>query len=604
MADLTSDLRNLATMADGLVTEGSPSPKGSSHIVKDLLLERDFLTLMDIVKRNGGKNQSSASEIVLGMSPRASIGVQSEVPTPSSFVEAMGGLCWRRALPLFIRSTATNVEIELPVPANATNPNVWTSLGSASYAPENDALIWKIKSFLGGKEYMLRAEYTLPSITSEDAAPERKASIRVKFEIPYFVVSGIQTKVRYLKIIEKSGYQALPCVRYITMAGEYASFGPEYAYPQGVYNPHMGQHYLQIYGVPSTVNTNIVPYGQMGHPLSGNHGYPTIQVYVTPGRNYRHYYHNSSTIPCRIFVMQISSFSSLLGRTQISSLKMILDFYQVFSQDKSIYEAMENAFITIYVRKIPVETAKNLLHFAIDSNIGDLAALEFIVGALVSKGDITTSTVLIDTDHCYCVILNADGGVAFPSEKTAQDCSSSDISSLKINTGSGKTEKTKVKIKMVIELLEGIHFVSSVEAISLGAQAGIHPWIIYDIISNAAGNSWVFKNHWLDESIMPDGFLSNLKGIVLDMAKSCTFPLPLLAVAFQHLIAGSSHGHGNDGDDTLIKAWEKVYGVNITNAVNMLSLLICYSSGSAVMLLLLLRCCGDAAVMVFVTIRV
>ncbi|KAI8029773.1 hypothetical protein LOK49_LG01G01532 [Camellia lanceoleosa] len=53
--------------------------------------------------------------------------------------------------------------------------------------------------------------------------------------------------------------------------------------------------------------------------------------------------------------------------------------------------------------------------------------------------------VLTDTDHCYCVILNADGGAAFPSEKTAQDCSSSDISSLKINTSSGKTEKTKVK---------------------------------------------------------------------------------------------------------------------------------------------------------------
>ncbi|KAI7987114.1 hypothetical protein LOK49_LG13G01818 [Camellia lanceoleosa] len=48
-----------------------------------------------------------------------------------------------------------------------------------------------------------------------------------------------------------------------------------------------------------------------------------------------------------------------------------------------------------------------------------------------------------DTDHCYCVILNADGGAAFPSEKTAQDYSSSDISSMKINTGSGKTEKTK-----------------------------------------------------------------------------------------------------------------------------------------------------------------
>ncbi|KAI7998592.1 Protein ILITYHIA [Camellia lanceoleosa] len=154
-------------MVDGLVTEGSPSPKGSSHIVKDLLLERDLLTLMDM-KRNGGKNQSSASEIVLGMSPRASIGVQSKAPTPSSLSKLwvvsvprsetllsnksfVLGEKWCRALPLFIRSTATNVEIELPVPIDATNPNVRTSLGSASYAPENDALIWKIKSFPGGK---------------------------------------------------------------------------------------------------------------------------------------------------------------------------------------------------------------------------------------------------------------------------------------------------------------------------------------------------------------------------------------------------------------------------------------------------------------------
>ncbi|XP_059668330.1 condensin-1 complex subunit CAP-D2 [Cornus florida] len=64
-----------------------------------------------------------------------------------------------------------------------------------------------------------------------------------------------------------------------------------------------------------------------------------------------------------------------------------------FSQDKSIYEAVENAFITIYIRKHAVETAKNLLNLAIDSNIGDLAALEFMVGALVSKGDITASMI-------------------------------------------------------------------------------------------------------------------------------------------------------------------------------------------------------------------
>ncbi|BBG94044.1 Clathrin adaptor complexes medium subunit family protein [Prunus dulcis] len=100
------------------------------------------------------------------------------------------------------RSTATNVEIEVPHMHRKVM-----------------RLSAKIRSFPGGKEYMLRAEFRLPSITAEEATPERKAPIRVKFEIPYFTVSGIQ--VRYLKIIEKSGYQALPWVRYITMAGEY-----------------------------------------------------------------------------------------------------------------------------------------------------------------------------------------------------------------------------------------------------------------------------------------------------------------------------------------------------------------------------------------------
>ncbi|XP_070004620.1 AP-1 complex subunit mu-2-like isoform X1 [Nicotiana tabacum] len=117
------------------------------------------------------------------------------------------------------RSTAMNVEIELPVPSDAMNPNIRTSMGYATYAPERDAVVWKIKSFPGNKEYMLRAEFRLPSVISEDTPPDRKAPIRVKFEIPYFTVSGIQ--VRYLKIIEKSGYQALPWVRYKTMAGEY-----------------------------------------------------------------------------------------------------------------------------------------------------------------------------------------------------------------------------------------------------------------------------------------------------------------------------------------------------------------------------------------------
>jgi len=115
------------------------------------------------------------------------------------------------------RSTANNVEIIIPVPADADSPKFKTSIGSARYTPEVNSVVWTIKSFPGGKEYLMRAHFGLPSVTSDEI--EGKPPIHVKFEIPYFTTSGIQ--VRYLKIIEKSGYQALPWVRYITQNGDY-----------------------------------------------------------------------------------------------------------------------------------------------------------------------------------------------------------------------------------------------------------------------------------------------------------------------------------------------------------------------------------------------
>ena len=83
----------------------------------------------------------------------------------------------------------------------------------------------------------MKAQFFLPSVDGN--LIEGKPPISVKFEIPYFTTSGIQVtfpwfelkrqiiasfqkcEVRYLKIIEKSGYQALPWVRYITQNGDY-----------------------------------------------------------------------------------------------------------------------------------------------------------------------------------------------------------------------------------------------------------------------------------------------------------------------------------------------------------------------------------------------
>ncbi|PKI44179.1 hypothetical protein CRG98_035416, partial [Punica granatum] len=131
------------------------------------------------------------------------------------------------------------------------------------------------------------------------------------------------------------------------------------------------------------------------------------------------------------------------------------------------------------------------------------------------------------------------------------------------------------KTKLVNELLEAIHLVASVEAISMGCKASVHPWIIYDIISNAAGNSWVFKNHvphllrgLHTKNNFLDPVIQNL-GAVLDVAKTHSFPLPLLAVAHQQLVLAHSHQDEVDGDLPVIKIWEKVFGVDITSAANM-----------------------------------
>ena len=46
--------------------------------------------------------------------------------------------------------------------------------------------------FSGGKEYLLSAHFSLPSVVSEEL--EGRPPIKVKFEIPYFTTSGIQVR--------------------------------------------------------------------------------------------------------------------------------------------------------------------------------------------------------------------------------------------------------------------------------------------------------------------------------------------------------------------------------------------------------------------------
>jgi len=114
-------------------------------------------------------------------------------------------------------------------------------------------------------------------------------------------------------------------------------------------------------------------------------------------------------------------------------------------------------------------------------------------------------------------------------------------------------------VKIVNQLLAGVHIAAAAEAMALGIRAGADPAALYDVITHSAGNSWMFENrmaHVLAGDYTPlsavDIFVKDL-GIVLDTARARKFPLPLAATAHQMFMQASSAGHGREDDAAVIK---------------------------------------------------
>ena len=115
------------------------------------------------------------------------------------------------------------------------------------------------------------------------------------------------------------------------------------------------------------------------------------------------------------------------------------------------------------------------------------------------------------------------------------------------------------KVKIINQLLAGVHIAAAAEAMALGIREGVDAKDIYEVITNSAGNSWMFENrmaHVLAGDYTPlsavDIFVKDL-GLVLDTARSSKFPLPLSATAHQMFMQASSAGHGREDDSAVIK---------------------------------------------------
>ena len=124
-------------------------------------------------------------------------------------------------------------------------------------------------------------------------------------------------------------------------------------------------------------------------------------------------------------------------------------------------------------------------------------------------------------------------------------------------------------MKVVNQLLAGVHIATMAEAITFGMQQGLAPERFLEVISKCAGTSWMLENrtpHIINGDYTPhsqiDIWLKDL-GIVLDIAKANKFSAPITATALQQYVAASGMGLGREDDAAVAKLYARNSGLDL-----------------------------------------
>lgn len=164
-------------------------------------------------------------------------------------------------------------------------------------------------------------------------------------------------------------------------------------------------------------------------------------------------------------------------------------------------------------------------------------------------------------------IMASGSAVAFEHAAPYLDALSENLFRMGDEPGQGAT------MKLVNQVLAGIHIAASAEAIAFGSKAGIDPNRIFEVISKSAGTSWMFQNRVpriLADDYTPhsavDIWLKDLD-LVLDTGKEMRLPMPLAAVAHQLFIMAAAAGYGRLDDSAVVKVFEKIADFRVLDAV-------------------------------------
>jgi 3-hydroxyisobutyrate dehydrogenase len=184
------------------------------------------------------------------------------------------------------------------------------------------------------------------------------------------------------------------------------------------------------------------------------------------------------------------------------------------------------------------------------------AAGMLVVDAPVSGGHVKALSGEI-------TVMASGSNEAFERAGAALDAVSAKIFRLGDRPGPGS------QVKMINQLLAGVHIAATAEAMTLAAKAGIDLRTLYDVLRVSAGSSWMFENrgeHIVAGDYTPrsavDIFVKDL-GIVRSEAERTGGVTPLAATALNLFVEASEAGLGREDDAAVAKILARKCGTTL-----------------------------------------
>lgn len=124
--------------------------------------------------------------------------------------------------------------------------------------------------------------------------------------------------------------------------------------------------------------------------------------------------------------------------------------------------------------------------------------------------------------------------------------------------------------KLVNNALAHVNALAICEAFSLGVRSGLDPKVLYDVVANSSGNSWVLP-HRFEQYIKSGEFTPGMKldllhkdsSLAMEMAQESNTPLFLLKLANSLFTWYQLEGLGEENWSRMMTVWERQLGIRI-----------------------------------------